>query len=164
MRKPGWGRRHTYRRPRRWCALADVGGRRGLERGHRTLVITRKGGKVVTIPLASRTARAIDLPVGERVEGPVFISPDGRRLDRHGAARIVRRVARGAGITKPAGPHTLRHAFITASLDARIPLRDVQEAASHADPRTTIRYDRARGSLDRHATYIVAAYIAGAAR
>ena len=45
-----------------------------------------------------------------------------------------------------------------------VPLRDVQEAASHADPRTTIRYDRARGSLDRHATYIVAAYVAGAAR
>jgi integrase/recombinase XerD len=32
------------------------------------------------------------------------------------------------------------------------------------DPRTTMRYDRARGSLDRHATYIVAAYVAGAAR
>jgi hypothetical protein len=29
-----------------------------------------------------------------------------------------------------------------------VPLRDVQEAASHADPRTTMRYDRARGSLD----------------
>ena len=43
-------------------------------------------------------------------------------------------------------------------------LRDVQEAASHADPRTTMRYDRARTSLDRHATYIVAAYVAGAAR
>jgi hypothetical protein len=42
--------------------------------------------------------------------------------------------------------------------------RDVQEAASHADPRTTMRYDRARTSLDRHATYIVAAYVAGAAR
>jgi integrase len=136
----------------------------GLERGHRTLAITRKGGKVVTIPLAPRTARAIDLAVGGRVEGPMFIAPDGRRLDRHGAARIVRRVARRAGITKPVGPHTLRHAFITAALDAGVPLRDVQEAASHADPRTTIRYDRARGSLDRHATYIVAAYLAGAAR
>jgi hypothetical protein len=45
-----------------------------------------------------------------------------------------------------------------------MPLRDVQEAASHADPRTTMRYDRARTSLDRHATYIVAAYVAGAAR
>jgi hypothetical protein len=40
----------------------------------------------------------------------------------------------------------------------------VQEAASHADPRTFMRYDRARASLDRHATYIVSAYIAGAAR
>jgi integrase/recombinase XerD len=61
-------------------------------------------------------------------------------------------------------PHTLRHAFTTAALDTGVPLRDVQEAASHADPRTTMRYDRARGSLDRHATYIVAAYLAGAAR
>ena len=55
-------------------------------------------------------------------------------------------------------------AFITAALDAGVPLRNVQEAALHADPRTTMRYDRARGSLDRHATYIVAAYRAGAAR
>ena len=33
----------------------------GVERGHRTLTITRKGGKIVTIPLAPRTARAVDL-------------------------------------------------------------------------------------------------------
>ncbi len=136
----------------------------GLERGHRTLVITRKGGKVVTIPLAPRTARAIDLATGERTDGPLFTATDGRRLVRHGAARIVRRVTRRAGITKHVSPHTLRHAFITAALDAGVPLRDVQEAASHADPRTTMRYDRARTSLDRHATYIVATYIAGAAR
>ena len=85
-----------------------------------------------------------------------------RRLDRHGAGRIVRRVARRAGITKPVGP--LSHAFITAALDAGVPLRDVQEAASHADPRTTMRYDRARTSLDRHAAHTAAAYVAGAAR
>ena len=110
----------------------------GIERGHRTLVITRKGGKVVTIPLAPRAARAIDLAIGERTEGPVFLGPNGRRLDRHGAGRIARR----AGITKPVGPHTLRHAFITAALDAGVPLRDVQEAASHADPQTTMRTTR----------------------
>ena len=136
----------------------------GLERGHRTLVITRKGGKVVTIPLAPRTARAIDLAIGERTGGAMFTGADGRRLDRHGAARIVRRVTRRAGISKKVSPHVLRHAFITAALDAGVPLRDVQEAASHADPRTTMRYDRARTSLDRHATYIVAAFVAGAAR
>jgi integrase/recombinase XerD len=54
--------------------------------------------------------------------------------------------------------------LLSTSFDAGVPLRDVQEAAPHADPRTTMRYDRARGSLDRHATYIVAAYNAGAAR
>jgi integrase len=135
-----------------------------LERGHRTLTILRKGGKIVTIPLAPRTARAVDLASGERHQGPIFTAPDGSRLDRHGAARIVRRVARRAGITKPIGPHSLRHAFITAALDAGVPLCDVQEAASPADPRTTMRYDRARVSLDRHATYIVSTLIAGASR
>ena len=119
---------------------------------------------MVTIPLAPRTARAIGLATGERTEEPVFLAADGRRPDRHGAGRIVRKVARRAGISKNVGPHTLRHAFITAALDAGVPLRDVQEAASHADPRATMRYDRARGSLDRHATYIVAAYLAGASR
>jgi integrase/recombinase XerD len=89
---------------------------------------------------------------------------DGRRLDRRGAGRIVRKTARRARIGKSVTPHTLRHAFITTALDAGVPLRDAQEAASHADPRTTIRYDRACGSLDRHATYIIAAYVAGAAR
>ncbi len=38
------------------------------------------------------------------------------------------------------------------------------DGASHADPRTTMRYDLVRASLDRHATYIVAAYLARAAR
>ena len=77
-------------------------------------MITRKGCKVVTIPLAPRTARAIDLAIGERSYGSIFLAPDGRRLDRHGAGRIVRRIASQTGITKPVGPHTLRHAFITA--------------------------------------------------
>jgi integrase len=80
----------------------------GLERGHRTLTITRKGGKVVTIPLAPRTARAIDLAIGERTSGPMFLAADGRRLDRHGAGRIVRKVARRAGNSKTVTPHTLR--------------------------------------------------------
>jgi integrase/recombinase XerD len=73
----------------------------GLERGHRTLTIIRKGGKVVTIPLAPRTARAVDLAVRERTDGPVFLAADGRRLDRHGAGRIVRKVARRAGSARP---------------------------------------------------------------
>ena len=87
----------------------------GVERGHRTLTVLRKGGKIVVVPLAPRTARAIDLAVGERAEGPIFVAASGRRMDPNGAARIVRRLARQAGINKRVGPHTLRHAFITAA-------------------------------------------------
>ena len=95
----------------------------GLARGHRTVTITRKGGKVAAIPLAPRTARAIGLAIGEHTEGPVFLARDGRRPGRHGAGRIVRRTARRAGITRLVAPHTLRHAFITAALRARSCIR-----------------------------------------
>jgi site-specific recombinase XerD len=76
----------------------------GLERGHRTLTITRKGGKVVTIPLAPRTARAIDLATGERCDGPIFLTADGRRLDRHGAGRIVAKLRAVRGSPRPSRP------------------------------------------------------------
>jgi hypothetical protein len=52
--------------------------------------------------------------------------------------------------------------LVDRALDFGVPPRDVQEAASHADPCTTMRYDRARVSPDRHATQIVAAFVAGA--
>ena len=136
-----------------------------VNRGHRTVFIHRKGNKTATIPLSPRTTRALDPYIGEREWGPIFLNHDGtRRLNRHTAARIVRRLAKRAGIDKRISPHSLRHSFITAALDAGVPLRDVQEAASHADPRTTMRYDRGRGSLDRHATYIVSTFVAGASR
>src|SRR5258705_13619972 len=107
----------------------------GLDRGHRTLTITRKGGKVVTIPLAPRTARAIDLAISERTDGPVFLAADGRRLERTGGgwtgtapggSSTGSRAAPGS--PRPSHPHTLRHAFITAAIDAGVPLREVQEA------------------------------------
>jgi integrase/recombinase XerD len=47
------------------------------------------------------------------------------------------------------------------SLDAGVPLRDVQIAARHADPRTTTIYDRRRENFDRHAAYVVVAFVAG---
>jgi integrase/recombinase XerD len=40
-------------------------------------------------------------------------------------------------------PHMLRHTFVTTMLDAGVDLRDVQIAARHADPRTTMRSARA---------------------
>jgi len=41
-----------------------------VERGHRILRITGKGNKPATNPLVPRTARTVDLAVGERHDGP----------------------------------------------------------------------------------------------
>ena len=132
----------------------------GQERGHRTLEVVRKGSRRATVPLAPITAEAIDVYRAGRETGPLFVTISGARLDRHAAAKTIRRLSRLAGITKAVSPHSLRHSFVTAALDAGASLRDVQDAAGHADPRTTRRYDRGRHSLDRHPTYTVAAKLA----
>ena len=54
----------------------------------------------------------------------------------------------------------LRHTFVSTSFDAGVDLRDIQITARHADPRATMRHDRARHNLDRHPSYIPAAYMA----
>ncbi len=82
-------------------------------------------------------------------------------MDRHCATRRLHALAKQGGVTTTRmHPHMLRHTFVTTMLDAGIDLRDVQIAARHADPRTTMRYDRARNNLDRHPNYILAAYMA----
>jgi site-specific recombinase XerD len=132
----------------------------GMERGHRVLRIVGKGSKPALIPLVPRTARTIDLAVGERRDGPILVRQDGRRLDRRTAHRWVQSIGRRAGLGS-VHPHMLRAGFIMAALDAGVPLREVQLAARHSDPRTTTVYDRRRQDLDRHAAYVVVAFVAG---
>jgi integrase/recombinase XerD len=119
-----------------------------------------KGTKVVLVPLPPAVGRAIDRAIGTRTGGPILLNNRGTRMDRHAATRRLRRLAGTAGIRTKAHPRMLRHTFVTTMLDAGVDLRDVQIAARHADPRTTMRYDRARKNLDRHPNYILAAYMA----
>jgi integrase/recombinase XerD len=131
------------------------------EHGHRVLRVCGKGTKIVLIPLPPAVGRAIDRAIGARMSGPILLNSRGARMDRHAATRRLRRLAEAAGvpITRP-HPHMLRHTFVTTMPDAGVDLRDVQIAARHADPRITMRYDRARKNLDRHPNYILAAYMA----
>jgi integrase/recombinase XerD len=133
----------------------------GEEHGHRVLRVHGKGDKVVLVPLPPAAGRAIERSIDERTAGPILLSSRGTRMDRHCATRRLRRLAEQAGVKLPRmHPHMLRHTYVTTMLDAGVDLRDVQIAARHADPRTTMRYDRARKNLDRHPNYILAAYMA----
>jgi integrase/recombinase XerD len=137
--------------------IADL----GEEHGHRVLRVHGKGGKVVLTPLPPAVQRAIERAVDGRVEGPILRTVRGTRMDRHAATRRLKHLADDAGVRLPRmHPHMLRHFFVTTMLDAGVDLRDVHVAARHADPRTTMRYDRARKNLDRHPNYILAAYMA----
>ena len=135
----------------------------GEAHGHRVLRVHGKGDKVVLVPLPPAVSRAIDRAIDGRSSGPILLTTRGTRMDRHSATRRLRRLATAAGVTTVRmHPHMLRHTFVTTMLDAGVDLRDVQIAARHADPRTTMRYDRARKNLDRHPNYILAAYMASA--
>ncbi|MGH7746529.1 MAG: tyrosine-type recombinase/integrase, partial [Candidatus Dormibacteria bacterium] len=128
-------------------------------RSHRIARVRRKGGRHQDVALAQRTAEALDDYLrGDDAGGPLLVTHSGERLDRHAAWKVIRRLARTAQIGDHVFPHALRHGFVTAALDAGVPLHRVQDAAGHRDPRTTRRYDRARGALDHHAAYVVATY------
>jgi len=133
----------------------------GEEHGHRVLRVVGKADKTVLIPLPPAVSRAVDSAIGDRTAGPVLLNTRGQRMDRHAATRRLRHLAEQTGMQMPPlHPHMLRHTYVTTMLDAGVDLRDVQIAARHADPRTTMRYDRARNQLDRHPNYILAAYMA----
>lgn len=142
----------------------------GHDAARRVLRVTRKGGHRAALVLSPRAVEALGAYLGEDVANgtavlpldalmgahrPLFTTRTGARLTRDAAARTVRTLARRAGISGHVSPHTLRHTHATLALDAGAALHDVQDSLGHADPRTTRRYDHARGRLDRSTANVV---------
>ena len=154
----------------------------GTDRGHRVLRVRRKGGKIQALALPAPAAARIDAYLAGRgdvtalpaVPGStaaarrrvLFATGAGARMYRAEVRALLRRLGRAAGLPAAlAGslsPHSMRHAFATLNLDAGASLRDLQDAMGHASPRTTRRYDRSRGNLDRSPGYLLAGYISRA--
>src|SRR3954468_3582713 len=105
----------------------DIGARiddLSITEGHRVLRYRRKGNRRTTAPLTASVLVALDACIGDRTEGPIFATATGTALDRVAAWRIVRRLARQAGIAHPEriSPHSMRATFITTALDEGVPL------------------------------------------
>jgi integrase/recombinase XerD len=126
----------------------------GEQGRHRVLNLKGKGQrtKASVAPLNAAVAHAVDAARAGRSQGPLLITATGRRLTRQHAGKLIKRLGEQIGLPS-LHPHALRHGFVTISLDEGASLRDVQDAARHADPRTTRRYDKNRNSLNRHPTH-----------
>lgn len=140
------------------CAIQieDVGRRDGY---HTISIIRKKTNEPAVIPLAPRTSWAVEQTMWGRQSGPLFLLRDEQPIDRRGVDRIVKRLCKKAGITKRVHPHSLRHTFVTLSLNAGADARQVQKSVGHSDVRMVSYYDRDKDSLAKNTTHLVAAFL-----
>ena len=141
---------------------------RSLERGRHTGQVTLfgKGGKTRRVLLSADTWAVLDAhrqrEVAEgraQADGPVLRSRkaggDGsaRPLTRQQLWRVVKGLAKQAGLPDAVSPHFFRHAHASHALDRGAPPHLVQQTLGHASLQTTSRYAHARPD-DSSARYL----------
>jgi integrase/recombinase XerC len=119
-----------------------------FDHGRRTVRVRGKGDKERTVPVGLPALSAVTrwLATGRpalatAASGPaLFLGVRGGRLDPRTARRIVHQRLREAGMTREAGPHSIRHSAATHLLEGGADLRSVQEILGHSSPATTQIY------------------------
>lgn len=107
----------------------------------------------LTLPEPTKAALAAWIAVRGDQPGALFTNFDyakkgSGRLTGTGVWQLVRKLGDRAGIKTGARPHGLRHAGITAALDATNGnIRAVQRFSRHRDPAVLIRYDDSRRDM-----------------
>lgn len=122
-----------------------------------------KGDNQRLVPLGSKAEEALkwyieasrrhQIPDGKANSDIIFLSNNGRKLNREMIFMLVKDLAKRAGIQKKISPHTFRHSFATHLVEGGADLRAVQEMLGHQSITTTEIYTH----LDRE--YLRAAII-----
>ncbi|PHA29013.1 integrase [Bacillus wiedmannii] len=76
------------------------------------------------------------------IEGPLFLSESGARLNKNTARKSLARRQEKMGFTKEEmfSPHQLRHSFATRQTELGVDLLTLKELLGHADVATTFNY------------------------
>jgi integrase/recombinase XerC len=121
------------------CCGLDVD---DLDEGRRTVRVLGKGDKERVVPVGETALEALAayLAMRGRAHGALFRNARGGRLTTRSALRIVKGLARRAGLGQRVTPHTLRHSFATHMLGEGADLRLIQELLGHSRLSTTQRY------------------------
>lgn len=128
----------------------------GVDFDNELLRVVGKGSKTRIVPVGKTALRTLRRYLAEvrpllaeknPLCGCVFLSRNGRPLNREWIWNMVKTAAERAGIRKNVHPHTLRHSFASHLLAHGADLRVIQEMLGHADISTTEIYthvDRSR--------------------
>ena len=118
-----------------------------LHINRRFINIVGKGNKERIIPLGEESAFALKeyleksrSKLKKDLGDIVFVNARGSSISRIGVYKMLKQVAKEAGITKTVSPHTLRHSFASHLLEHGVDLRLVQELLGHEDVSTTQIY------------------------
>ena len=107
--------------------------------------VVGKGNKARTVGLTpSLVAELSALTPSAKPDSPVIPGADGRPVDRKVLWRIVKRLAKKAGVPPGASPHWMRHSHASHALDRGAPAHVVQATLGHASLATTTQYAHVR--------------------
>lgn len=143
--------------------VEDVDFERGL-----LWILGKKRKQKESLTMPAPTIDALRAYIGPRVTGPVFLNLDRagkgtlRRLTGRSVRRIVAGLARSAGMVGAVRPHGIRHAAITAVLDAvHGNVRVAKRFSRHKSADTVLLYDDNRQDLGGEAAKLIADRLRG---
>ncbi|MBW9118900.1 tyrosine-type recombinase/integrase [Microbacterium trichothecenolyticum] len=131
--------------------------------GYTLVTVTRKGGKVRTMPVPVPLLRILERARDGRTTGPLILTKRRNRQTRNGAYFWIKELCRKAGLPENVHPHSLRHSYATALVRAGMSIQDTQASMDHADVRTTMHYYHQPMNHDRHGAHVAARVFASAA-
>lgn len=110
-----------------------------------TVRVFGKGSRERVVPVGLEALKSIRdylraRPSGDDGRSPLWLNAGLKPLGDSGAALILKRCVRRAGLLKTVTPHGLRHSFATALLDHGCDLRSLQEMLGHKNLTTTQIY------------------------
>ena len=115
------------------------------ERDGATITLHGKGGKTRHVPISEATAIELD-KLRSNPDEPVFTTRTGKPVHPSNMGKMVRQVAKRAGLDKGVSPHWFRHAHASHALDRGCPIHVVQATLGHASLATTSKYVHVRPS------------------
>lgn len=129
--------------------------------------VRAKGNKSLSAVLNDEAALTLQRYLRERhrfgcaeEESALFLSDRGQRISVRAVQEMVRTYAKRAGITRPVGPHLLRHSSATVLDEIGISLPGIQDHCNHESSTTTRRYIHVRDRMRLRTAHRLGEYVA----